>query len=180
MAARASDLPSQRRRHRHDGHASARAGSRRIEELSREFPDHYWYPTSDLHVTVLGIRKEADPQALADVLRNEAPITASIRGLALSPDTVYAQVYVDRGRLASLRRRIAKAYGVPLRRVGIDLAHANIARLRTSDVDELRRRVRTRRRQNFGPATFTKVLLARTDKVFTAAHTTVCAEFPLT
>jgi hypothetical protein len=150
-----------------------------METLTREFPDHYWYPSTAIHITVLRLRNGIDPHRLAVLLANEPEIPATVRGLRISRDTVYTCVFPDRRRLALLRRRVAAEFGVPLRHFGLDLAHANVARFRNKDVFELRRQLVRHRHTAFGTATFGSVLLARTDKTFTATQTTILAELYL-
>jgi hypothetical protein len=154
-----------------------------VARLATAFPDEYWYPAADLHVTILGLRGVPEPDLVASigtVLAGEGPFGATVRGLAMSRETVYARVFVDGERLGHVRRRLADAFGAPVRPLVRNLAHANVARLRSPDVARLSHRIADHHGSDFGAVSFTSVLLARTDKVFSAAGTTVLAEVALT
>jgi hypothetical protein len=157
----------------------APALSELIGGLAAEFPEHYWYPPIDLHLSIAGLSEEAGiGDRLHEVLDDERPFTASLCGLAMSRESVYVRVYAGGRHLALLRRRLAIELGGRSRPLA-NLGHANIARFQSNNVAKLARRVRGLSKVRLGDVTLSTVLLARTDKVFSRNGTEVMREIHL-
>jgi hypothetical protein len=155
----------------------------KIHELVRDLPgaqQHYVYPASDLHLTVLNLQAggAAAVETATAVLAASLPFRVELYGLGMSQQSVFVRVFDD-GGLVGLRRRLISVTGVlppwPLRQLGF----VNVIRYRGSDVDELTDAVRAQRRLRVGSFEIAEAELVRTDKVLSQAGTTLVATVSL-
>ena len=163
-----------------------------LRELRARWPGHAYYPSPSMHVTVLNLDPyvaagEGQAGEAAVVARAAATLSThrrfriTLRGLNVSPWTVFAQAYgadteVSRLR-ASLRgafeeQRDAPRRDSPLRRA-MPLVLSNAVRF-TGRVDPaLLRALRPWRARTFGPFEVREVEVVRTDGFFSAERTQV-------
>jgi len=174
----------------------------RIESALRDvralWPGHAYYPPSAMHVTVLNLdpyvaagEGESGEAALvaraADVLATQPRFRVTLRGLNLSPWTVFAQAYGADAEVSRLRGALRRAFDEqadaprrdsPLRRA-LPLVLSNAVRF-TGPVDPaLLRALRTWRARTFGPFEVREVEVARTDGFYSAERTQVLARAEL-
>lgn len=124
----------------------------RIEEMLADFrrsePDQYYYPASDIHVTILSIIScypgftldLIEPAAYQDAVRNivqtTAPFTVSYAGLTASPGSVIVQGFPVGNGLDDLRtatRSVFRNSGLQQsidQRYRIQTAHSTVVRFR--------------------------------------------------
>lgn len=154
-----------------------------IHELVRELlgaQQHYVYPATDLHLTVLNLEVGGDAAVApaTAVLAATPPFRVELHGLGMSQQSVFVRVFDD-GGLVTLRRRLISLVGVrppwPLRQLGF----VNVIRFRGPEVHELADAVRARRRRPFGSFVVGEAELVRTDKVLSQAGTTLIAKVSL-
>jgi hypothetical protein len=163
-----------------------------LREIRDRWPGHAYYPPASMHVTVLNL----DPYVAAgggeagegtvierstEVLGRQRRFRVMLRGLNVSPWTVFAQVYGADGPVsamrASLRRSLheqsdARRRDSRLRRA-LPLVLSNVARF-TSPVDPaLLRAVGGRRDHPFGPFDVREIEIVRTDGFLSPAATEV-------
>ena len=119
-----------------------------ISEVSRLDPAQYFYPTNELHLTVLSIiscvpgfkLQEVDSQAYRDLfkqaLQGMAPFKVHFRGITASPAAIVIQGFPLDDRLGELRDRLRKLYRASSlhismdRRYKLEGAHATAVRFR--------------------------------------------------
>ena len=90
-----------------------------LKHISRDYPEHYYYPSSDLHFTILNCMpflenpdrlEPSDIQRIAslldDVFYSYKPFVVELKGLNLFPTTVFVQVFDLSGTIASMRHQI--------------------------------------------------------------------------
>lgn len=139
--------------------------------------EHYRYPLSSLHVTVLNLDRLAaagmsPARILAEAQRavdSCPPLQLTMGGLSLSRWTVYARVYSP--TLPQLRRRLRVALGLPAARLRDELAFCNLLRFEGPVHGRVGELVREHRRSRFGTWVVPTVEIVRTDKVFSQEAT---------
>ena len=131
-----------------------------IERISQEIrelePAQYFYPASDLHLTVLSliscypgfalasIDQAAYRALVAGVLRQVGPFGMELRGLTAAPGSVLLQGFPQGDGLAALRAALRQAFrasGLQQsidRRYAIQTAHLTLLRFRTGLRDPAR------------------------------------------
>lgn len=153
-----------------------------LREIRHHWPGHAYYPPASMHVTVLNL----DPYVAADgdetgegtvidrsadVLGRQRQFRVTLRGLNVSPWTVFAQVYGADGPVsamrASLRRSLheqsdARRHDSRLRRA-LPLVLSNVARFSAPVDPALLRAVRRLRDPPFGPFYVREIEIVRTD-----------------
>jgi 2'-5' RNA ligase len=174
----------------------------RIEAALRDvralWPGHAFYPPSSMHVTVLNLdpyvaarQGEAGEAAVvaraADVLATHRRFRIMLRGLNVSPWTVFAQGFGADAEVSRLRAALRSAFeeqadaprrDSPLRRA-LPLVLSNAVRF-TGPVDPaLLRALRPWRARTFGPFEVREVEVARTDGFYSAERTEVLARAEL-
>jgi hypothetical protein len=167
-----------------------------LERLQEQGPQHYYYPGDTMHVTVLSmdgfLPNDLDATTrlteLCSVISSHPSFELAVRGLNISPTTVFAQIMPHDRTLRSLRchlRAIAKqscsragghgAYGVITR----TLVHANVVRfsgpVTKGFLDELSRYRQTR----FGRWTVREVEYVHSDRLLSQEGTQVVERIPL-
>jgi hypothetical protein len=147
-----------------------------VQQVVRTLPGveaHYVYPASDLHLTVLNVGDGAALDAIAGVLRQTAPFVMRLGGLRQSPHSVYVRAFDESGQLQALRHRLMAVSGTrpswPRRRLGF----VTVVRYLDADVAQLGAGVRELHRRPFGVLEVTAVEVVRTDKVLSAAGTSL-------
>jgi 2'-5' RNA ligase superfamily len=169
----------------------------RIESALRgiraRWPEHAYYPPASMHVTVLNLDpyvaagEEAGEAAViaraTDVLGRHGRFRLTLRGLNVSPWTIFAQAYGADGEVSRLRASLRAAFeeqkdaprrDSPLRRA-LPLVLSNAVRF-TGAVDPLLLRALHRwRHHTFGPFEVHEVEIVRTDGLMSAGATNVHA-----
>lgn len=165
-----------------------------LRGIRERWPEHAYYPPSSMHITVLnldpfvaageGAAAEAAVVArAADVLATHRRFRITLRGLNISPWTVFAQAYGADASVARLRASLRGAFeeqrdasrrDSPLRRA-VPLVLTNAARFRGPVDAALLRALRPWRAGVFGPFEVREVEVARTDGFFSAERTQVLA-----
>jgi hypothetical protein len=136
---------------------------------------HYVYPATDLHLTVLNLDPVVDDEqlgAVATILRETPTFSIRLHGLALSQQSLSVRVYDASGALVALRRRLAAATPCQPSWRRRYLGFINVIRFRSPDVSVLAAAVKVARRTSFGVMTVERVDIVRTNKVLSVAGTT--------
>ena len=163
-----------------------------LEELRTRWPGHAYYPPSSMHVTVLNLDPyvtvgagAAGEQAVIDravrMLSQHRRFRVTLRGLNVSPWTVFAQAYGADAQVSRLRASLRRAFreqkdaprrDSPLRRA-LPLVLSNAVRF-TGPVDPaLLRALHRWRDHTFGPFEVREVEIVRTDGFMSPDRTIV-------
>ncbi len=160
-----------------------------LVEAVRRLPgadDQYVYPVSDLHLTVLNldhVAAAALPESIAKVeavLADTTSFEVRLRGLGMSAQSIYAQVFDCSGALRVLRKRLSHITGARPTPALRHLGFVNVARYLAPDVERLRDGVHAARQVPFGTLLVTAVEIVRTDKVLSHSGTTLLSSVRLT
>jgi hypothetical protein len=172
---------------------------RALEPIRARWPDHRHYLPAAMHVTVMnldpylagadgrdGIRELTERVDL--LIAPRPPFRVTLRGLGLSPWTVFAQAYGADEPLRVMRdalrgglheRADAPRRDSPLRRA-LPLVLSNVVRF-TGPVDRtMIRSVERLRREAFGTFEVVEIQVVRTDGFLSPEETEVLARIPLT
>jgi len=167
-----------------------------LEGLRQHDPHHHYYPPDTMHVTVCKLGQfPSDDLGVAARLAEVRHIAASyssfaltMRGLNLSPTTVFAQVFPHDKTFHSLRRHLG---GIAERNVdrssseriidGVarNLAHANVVRFSDLVTTAFLKEVSRLRRMHFGRWTVREVEVVRSDKLLSQEGLHVIERIPL-
>lgn len=148
-----------------------------ISEISRLEPAQYFYPTNELHLTVLSIiscvpglkLQDVDSQAYGEffkqALQGMAPFKVHFRGITASPAAIVIQGFPLDDHLGELRDRMRKLYGASSLRTSMDRryrlegAHATAVRFRdgVTQPDALKQLLDKYRNYDFGIAEITSL-----------------------
>ncbi len=167
-----------------------------LEELHQHDPHHHYYPPDTMHVTIckLGQFPSDDPDAAAHLgeLRHIAASHPSfdltMRGLNLSPTTVFAQVFPHDQTFHSLRRHLGgiaeRSVDQPSSERIIDgvarnLAHANVVRFSDLVTAGFIKEVSRFRWTHFGRWTVREVEVVRSDKLLSREGLHVIERMPV-
>ena len=174
-----------------------------LEEVRDRWPGHAYYPPTSMHVTVLnldpyvaaGEGERGEPVVIertAVVLGRNAGFRVTLRGLNVSPWTVFAQAYGADAPVARMRASLRNAFreqedaprrDSPLRRA-MPLVLANAVRFMGPVHPDLLRALRPWRDRTFGAFDVREVEIVRTDGFLSADKTevlsTVDVPLPLT
>ncbi|KUG09457.1 2'-5' RNA ligase family protein [Solirubrum puertoriconensis] len=119
-----------------------------VQQLQGFEPDQYYYPPSDMHVTLLTLIScyegfsldqvdlDAYTQLLAGVVQEARPFTLDFTGITASAATVMVQGFPRSEALQQLRSRLRTAFhvsGLPQtidKRYVLQTAHSTVARFR--------------------------------------------------
>ena len=153
-----------------------------LQELRDRWPGHVYYPPSSMHVTVLNLDpyvavgageggEAAVIERAGDVLGRHGRFGVTLRGLNVSPWTVFAQAYGADARVAALRASLRAAFqeqaDAPRRdsalRRAMPLVLANAVRFMGPVHPDLLRALRPWRDHTFGPFEVREVEVVRTD-----------------
>jgi 2'-5' RNA ligase len=167
-----------------------------LDRLREHGPQHFYYPPESMHVTIQalgpllldGPDSAARLEALRNLVGSYPSFDLTMRGLNVSPGTVFAQVIPHGPELGKLRRDVralqggdrqldlASSLGVFARTL---LPHANVVRfsgrVTAGFLDELSRS----RWEYFGRWTVHEVELVRTDRLLSQEGTQVLERMPL-
>jgi len=158
-----------------------------LERMRERWPAHLFYPVATLHVTVLNIDPyvPATGSIAGSVAAAEAALARhgrfrmTLRGVNVSPWTVFAEVHgADRevaGLRASLRRALparadAPRRDAPLRRA-LPLVLSNVVRFTQPVEAELLRALRPLRGRAFGSFEAATIEIVRTDGLLSEENT---------
>jgi 2'-5' RNA ligase len=156
------------------------------ERLRRLDPRHHYYPPQTMHLTVANL--DHMPAGVSDrigpVLEGLRPVDVLVRGLGVSPTTVFARVLPKDSGMRELRNRLAELAPKPLRpslgdRAMLHLSFVNVVRFRGPVSAALLREVVRLRAAPVGRFSITEVELVRTDRLLSDAGTQLLQRFPL-
>jgi len=167
-----------------------------LERLREHDPDHHYYPPDTLHVTLrkLGEFHPEDPGVAArltelrDAVASHPSFDLTVRGLNLSPTTVFAEIIPHGGTFHSLGSQLR---GIAARSVHqssskrvldavtSNLAHANVVRFSGPVTAGLVKEVSRFRRATFGRWTVREIEFVRSDKLLSREGTYVIDQIPL-
>ncbi|MEH2519949.1 hypothetical protein V1279_005522 [Bradyrhizobium sp. AZCC 1610] len=168
-----------------------------LTELKRRDSSHHYYPTNTLHVTIRNFdnMKDVDrPQLLAQLrhcIGSLRPFSLRARGLGVSPNSVFLQLFPEDGSLSDLRRKLSlltrdshtrqRATESRLLRDLLfrRLAFANLIRFSGPVSFPFIREIARHRTTNFDSFCVEALELVQTDRLFSAAGTTTIDRMPL-
>jgi 2'-5' RNA ligase len=161
-----------------------------LEEVRDRWPGHAFYPPASMHVTVLNLDpyvaagaggEVAVIERAAEVVRRHAGFRVTLRGLNVSPWTVFAQAYGADAPVARMRASLRGAFreqedaprrDSPLRRA-MPLVLANAVRFMGPVHPDLLRALRPWRDRTFGAFDVREVEVVRTDGFLSREKTDV-------
>jgi hypothetical protein len=169
-----------------------------LAELERHHPSHHYYPSDTVHVTIRNFddMKDVDRPELITRLRHcigsLRPFGLTGRGLGVSPNSVFLQLFPEDDSLWELRQqlirstqdlsRARKSTAGPgmfrdllFRRV----AFANLIRFSGPLSGSFIRAIARHRTTSFGRFAVEALELVQTDRLFSAAGTTIIDRMPL-
>lgn len=169
-----------------------------LTELKRRDPSHHYYPTDTMHLTIRNFdqAKGVDRPRLLAQLRHCAgslrPFSLKARGLGVSPNSVFLQLFPEDRSLWELRRKLALSTqdSFHARRRATNsslvrdllfrrLAFANLTRFSGPISLPFIREIMRHRTTDFGSFCVEAVELVQTDRLFSAAGTTTIDRMPL-
>lgn len=93
--------------------------SKLLHEIKTAYPDHYYYPETDMHFTLLNLdtlmpkRSAADIEAATKAIQLAVsqlpPLVANINRIGLFPTTIFAEIYDESGTIEQYRTAIKQA-----------------------------------------------------------------------
>jgi 2'-5' RNA ligase len=164
-----------------------------LERLHRVNPHHHYYPAESMHVTIHSVSRflasNSDIAARIAELREEIgsypSFDLTLRGLNVSPTTVFAQVVPHDGAFRCLRKGLKARNSRPGRPSGLGavardlLPHANVVRFSGNVTADFLDEVSKSRQEWFGRWTVREVELVRTDKLLSGKDSQVLERIPL-
>lgn len=170
-----------------------------LNELKIVEPEQYYYPASDIHVTVLSIIscyagfdlaqiKPEEYVALIERCLPKHPIEIEFRGVTASPNCIMIQGFMMNNTLTQLRENLRKAFKNSTLQQSIDMrytietAHSTVVRLRKKLIDKelFIQALDKYRSHTFGHNTINKVELVYNDWYQRKEKVKILAEFKLT
>jgi hypothetical protein len=168
-----------------------------LSDLQRCDPSHHYYPTDTIHVTIQNFdsMKDVDRSQLLAQLRHcigsLRPFSLSARGLGVSPNSVFVQLFPEDRSLRDLRRKLSlltpdshtrqRATDTRLVRDLLfrRLAFANLIRFSGPISLPFIREIARHRTTGFGSFCVEALELVQTDRLFSEAGTTIVDRMPL-
>ena len=161
-----------------------------LERLREISSHHYYYPTDTMHVTVGSTNRflsdgsdtAARHAELRAIIGSYPSFDLTLRGLNISPSTVFAQVIPHTSTLRALRTELrmlgrgASSFGAYVRDL---LPHMNIVRFSGRVTADFLDEVSRSRQAWFGRWTVREVELIRTDTLLTREGRQVLDRIPL-
>jgi 2'-5' RNA ligase len=167
----------------------------RLTKLSEQFPEHYFYPPSDIHFTIINctpflrtpsLLNDEDILALSDKinssLNRHGPIEIVAKGLNVFPTTVFVQLFDFNGAISGIRNilrnnlrkyayhpNIAKRIILPKPFI----VFANIIRFTTIVSENLIHQIEKSRKDKFGKFYIDTFELVTTDKFLSKEATNI-------
>jgi 2'-5' RNA ligase len=161
-----------------------------LERIRSRWPGHRYYPPASMHVTVLNLDPYVAAGGVHDVATAAGSVLAghrrfriTLRGLNVSPWTVFAEAHgadAPVGALrSSLRRALQEQAGAPRRdsrlRRALPLVLANVVRFEGPVDPSLLRALQPWRAHTFGPFEVREIEIVRTDGAMSAENTELLA-----
>lgn len=171
--------------------------SRLVEYIKAAYPDHYYYPKSDMHFTLLnldkliaasdgGIDTELVTENIRQALANLPPLEMKVCGLGLFPTTIFAKVYDVAGILETYRNAIKDAVSDTLAISGTDtkalvesIAFVNLVRFKDVPEPALVKIVYGMRDTELGAFKASSVELVETNKLLSLSETIIGGKIAL-
>ncbi|ALI99144.1 2'-5' RNA ligase family protein [Rufibacter tibetensis] len=171
-----------------------------LQEMVTLEPEQYYYPTSDVHLTILSIIScypgfsEADIQLqpyielVKEALASIQPFRVMFKGITASPSCVLLQGFPYSDDLHQLRGNLRTAFRDCRlqqsidQRYAISTAHSTVIRFREplQRPDKFLQKLREYRAHDFGTAVIDQVELVSNDWYQRQENTRLLATFPLT
>lgn len=157
--------------------------SQTLEEIKRVAPRQYYYPESDIHLTVLSIIScypefsinQIDPEDYQDIVQSAvastAPFEIEFRGITASPSCILTQGFPKGDQLTVLRDELRKAFKESGLQHSIDkrytlkTSHMTVVRFWESfkDPGKFIKKITRLRDKNFGSCVIDQVELVGND-----------------
>ncbi|MEH2523081.1 MULTISPECIES: 2'-5' RNA ligase family protein [unclassified Bradyrhizobium] len=169
-----------------------------LSDLKRRGPSHHYYPADTVHVTIRNFdsMKGVDRSQLIAQLRHcigsLRPFSLTARGLGVSPNSVFVQLFPEDCSLSDLRRKLSlSTQDIPRtrKRAGDSnplrdllfrrLAFANLIRFSGPVSLLFIREIARHRTTDFGSFGVEELELVQTDRLFSAGGTTTIDRMPL-
>jgi len=168
-----------------------------LTDLKRREPSHHYYPTDTIHMTIRNFDtvKDVDRSQLRAQLQQCTgslhPFSLSARGLGVSPNSVFVQLFPEDRSLRDLRRKLSLLTpDSHTRQRATDsrllhdllfrsLAFANLIRFSGPVSLPFIREIARHRTTSFGSFCVEALELVQTDRLFSAAGTTTIDRMPL-
>jgi hypothetical protein len=169
-----------------------------MADLQSLYPAHHYYPADTIHVTIRNLddaaREECDPPSLFSKIRDLAegsgPFILKGKGLGVSPNSVFLQLYPEDQGLTDLRRQLSTATndrdrrrregsgilgGLARRYLFEKMAFATLIRFSGPVTPAFLAEVARHRETDFGTFSITAFEIVRTDKFLSNAGTEIIA-----
>jgi hypothetical protein len=145
---------------------------------------HYSYPPPSIHLTVLGLADGVGlEEDVHEIAKRHPPFGVEVRGLNVSRETVFAELYPVGSGLRELREGLrhveSHEHGPASRWLRRRLAHANLVRFAGQVEPGLLVEVGRLRAARFGRFDVAEIELVQTDKVLSEQGTCTLGRFPL-
>lgn len=154
-----------------------------ISALKSIEPDQYYYPSSDIHITLLSIIScyngfDISKISVADYIEkiekcliNSKPIEIDYRGVTASPSCIMAQGFPVENTLNKMRNNLREEFKNSNlqhsidKRYQLETAHSTIARFKSElkNIDHLCHRIEENRATDFGTFTANTIELVHND-----------------
>lgn len=161
------------------------------------YPDHYYYPNSDMHFTLLnldkliaasngGIDTELINNNIKQALANLPPLEMKVCGLGVFPTTIFIKLYDVSGVIEEYRSAIKDAVLESLAIAGTDtkalvegIAFVNLVRFTNAPEPELVNMVSGMRDTELGTFKASSVELVETNKLLSLPETIIRGKIAL-
>jgi hypothetical protein len=169
-----------------------------MADLQSLYPAHHYYPADTIHMTIRklddAVREECDPPSLFSKIRDLAegsgPFILKGKGLGVSPNSVFLQLYPEDQGLTDLRRQFSGATndrdrrrregsgilgGLARRYLFEKMAFATLVRFSGPVTPAFLAKVARHRETDFGTFSIDAFEIVRTDKFLSNAGTEIIA-----
>lgn len=168
-----------------------------LAHLQNLYPAHHYYPADTIHVTVRNLddaaREECDQPSLFSKIRDLADASRSFvlkgKGLGVSPNSVFLQLYPEDQGLADLRRQLSIATndrdrrregsgllgGLARRHLFEKMAFATLIRFSGPVTPAFLAEIARHRKTDFGTFSINAFEIVRTDKFLSNTGTEIIA-----
>ncbi|MEL7834664.1 2'-5' RNA ligase family protein [Fodinibius sp. Rm-B-1B1-1] len=170
-----------------------------LKEIRNVAPYQYYYPESDLHLTILSIiscypgfsldqiDQAAYQEVVQSVINSIAPLEVSFRGITASPSCILVQGFPKGDQLTILRNKLRKAFNHSSLQHSIDkryelqTAHVTAVRFKTSlkSAEKFIAKITQLRDRYLGSCTINEVELVGNDWYQQQEKVTPIAKFSL-
>jgi len=170
-----------------------------LDELKAAEPNQYYYPGSDLHLTILSIiscragfsLNEINPSEYQEIVQSAvdsaSPFTINFQGFTASPSSILIQGLPDHHQLSGLRNELREKFKTSGlmhsmdKRYHLKTAHMTAIRFKEplKNAEAFIQKVSKCRQLDFGSSRITKVELVKTNWYHQQDKVKTLAVFPL-